>query len=97
MYFALASHAVSIAGRIGIILAIWSAIPQNGGEAFAEGEAIVVMHAECSHAVEPDRQRAVHCHLHLQQHRPGHRIGQSSLIGHAGRRISATLLAPLRC
>ena len=97
MYLAISNRLISILGRVAIMLAMWSAIPQNSCEAFAEGEAVVLVQCEFAGAAERCEQRAVYGQLHLQSNVAGHRIGQCSLVGHDGRRISATLLAPLRC
>lgn len=60
-----------------------------------EGPAVVLRESEL--ATEPG-QRTVCQHQHTgSTSGVGHRRGPAALIGHSGLRLSATLLAPLRC
>ena len=97
MYATLLKRLIPVLGRVGVILAMSSTIPQGFCESLTEIEAVVVMHSESTFDVEPCLQSSQRDRLHLRLHVPGHRTGQASLIGHDGRRLSATLLAPLRC
>jgi hypothetical protein len=87
----------TIIGRIAAVLVMCALVPQLVAETQPESETSILVQRESTQLAESCKPRICHGKLDHELHTPGHRTGPAALIGHDGRRLSATLLAPMRC
>jgi hypothetical protein len=84
-------------GRVAAVLVMCALIPQVVAETQPESETSIAVQRESTPLAESCGPCVCHGKLDHELHTPGHRTGPAALIGHDGRRLSATLLAPMRC
>lgn len=97
MHKCISHRLVTLIGRAAVALAMWAAAPLESCETMVEAEAVVAGEAVGSRIIEPYRHFVRHGQLHYGSHTPGQSTGLTTFLGHAGRRLSPDLLAPMRC
>jgi hypothetical protein len=83
--------------RIAAVLVMCALVPQVVADTQSESETSIAVQRESMKLAESCGPTICHGKLDHELHMPGHRTGPAALIGHEGRRLSATLLAPMRC
>lgn len=96
MNLSLFKHLASLIGRAALVLATFAQIPQISTESQVECESIAIL-ARDSVKVETRGECARPTRVEIQARSHGRCTLAKLMLGHDGRRLSATLLAPLRC
>lgn len=96
MNLSLFKHLASFVGRAALVLATFAQVPLISTESQVECESIAIL-ARDSVNVETRGACARATRVGIQARSQGRCTLAKLMLGHDGRRLSATLLAPLRC
>lgn len=97
MHLPRCNNTLSFAGRAALILATFAQIPQISSESQAECEAIAIVARDTATAVEQFRTCAQQSRTEVHSRLQRRGVAQHPPFCPVGHRLSATLLAPLRC